>query len=176
MKEKILLSRANRLVNHGSIILVSSQYESKRSIITIAWQMPVSHNPMLLAIAVGKTRFSHELISRSREFVINVPSWGMLEQAEYCGSHSGRDVDKFEGCRFTPLAGVTVKTPLIKECFAHVECLLEHEYGAGDHTIFVGRAVEACADEGVMKDGVVDIDRVKTLHHLGGDYFARLTS
>lgn len=174
MKEKVSISRANRLVNHGSVVLASSRHEEKRSIITLAWQMPVSHSPMLLAIAVGKTRFSHELISRSREFVINVPSWNLLDKVMYCGTNSGRDVDKFKECGFTPLPGEKVRAPLIQECFAHIECRLRNEYEAGDHTIFVGEALAALVDDGILRDGGVDPGRVKTLHHLGGAHFAWL--
>ena len=62
----------------------------------------------------------------------------------------------------------------IQECFGNIECRLHHEYDAGDHTIFVGEAVKAWCDEGVMKDGGVDIGQVKTIHHLGGERFVWL--
>lgn len=172
--QKVAVTSPNRLINYGPVILVSSQHEDKRSIITLAWQMPVSHNPMLLAIAVGKTRFSHGLISESREFVINVPTWDLLAKVKFCGTHSGKNVDKFTECGFTAVVS-ELKTPLIQECFGNIECRLRHEYDTGDHTIFVGEAVKAWVDEGIVKDGVVDIDRVKTIHHLGGDNFAWLS-
>ena len=171
---KLVVNSPHRLLNYGPVILVASQHDHQSSIITIAWQMPVSHQPPLLAIAVGKTRFSHQLISRSQAFAINVPAWHLLEKVKYCGSHSGKNVDKFKACGFTTIPGETVNAPLIQECFGNIECRLHHQYDAGDHTIFVGAAVKAWCDEGMMADGVVAIDRVRTIHHLGGERFSWL--
>jgi flavin reductase (DIM6/NTAB) family NADH-FMN oxidoreductase RutF len=103
MKEEIQISKANRLINHGSVILVTSHFEGKSNIITLAWQMPVSHSPMLVAIAIAKTHYSHEMIQNGSEFVINVPNMALLSQVHYCGSISGRKANKFEQSSLTPL-------------------------------------------------------------------------
>ena len=42
-----------RLVNHGPTVLVSSGHGGRNNIITLAWFMPVSMNPPMLAIAIG---------------------------------------------------------------------------------------------------------------------------
>ena len=56
----------SELTDPRQVILVSSRAEMdilgkkelKDNIITLAWHMPVSFNPKLYAIAIGKTRFS----------------------------------------------------------------------------------------------------------------------
>jgi len=45
------------------VILVTSQSGERRSIIALAGHCPLSIKPPLIGIAVGKTRFSHSLIS-----------------------------------------------------------------------------------------------------------------
>lgn len=175
MKEKFPLDQANRLLNGGSVILVSCQSENKINIISLSWQMPVSHSPMMIAIAVGKNRFSHSQIVEGGEFGINIPDWNLLEQVDYCGTHSGRDYDKFKECNFTVLVGEKIKVPLIQECFANLECKVAHQCETGDHTIFVGEVLEAWANKDALKDGVVDVPRIKTIQHLGGDYYAWLS-
>jgi len=39
------VERANRLINHGPIVLVTSKYREKANIMTAAWCMPASHKP-----------------------------------------------------------------------------------------------------------------------------------
>jgi len=171
---KIPVNHPNRLLNHGSVILVSSQYQQQRSIITIAWHMPVSQDPAMLAISVGKSRFSHFLITESKEFVVNIPSWELLQQVKYCGTHTGKTHDKFTSCNFTPVNGKQVTVPLIQECFGNIECRLQHEYDAGDHTIFVGTILQSWCNNDILKNEVIDVTNLKTIHHLGGNQFAWL--
>jgi flavin reductase (DIM6/NTAB) family NADH-FMN oxidoreductase RutF len=172
MKEEIPISKANRLINHGSVILVTSHFEGKSNIITLAWQMPVSHSPMLAAISIAKTHYSHEMIKNSGEFVINVPNLDLLSQVHYCGSISGRKADKFEQSKLTPVPAQRVKPPLISECIGHIECKVQNVYPAGDHSIFIGKVLAASVEPGLF-DGFwkPDDPKAKTLHHLGGNLY-----
>lgn len=102
MKVSVPISLANRLINSGNVILVSSAYEDKKNIITIAWHCPVSIKPPVLAIAVGKSRFSAELIAKAGEFIVNIPSWKLFEAVLFCGTYSGREIDKFKEAKLTP--------------------------------------------------------------------------
>lgn len=165
-------SNASRLINHGPTILITSQLGDKLNVMSAAWQMPVSFKPLLVATAIGHGRFSHKLILESREFVINIPHMKMVEEVLCCGTHSGRDTDKFKICRLTPLKGQMVKAPIIKECIGHIECKLYSHHKAGDHTIFVGEVVAAAVRGGIFDGHLkVTLDEAKTLHHLGGKVF-----
>lgn len=167
-------SNANRLINHGPTVLITSGRDDKMNVMTAAWQMPVSFNPVLAAVSIGRERFSHELILLNREFVINIPHIGMLKQVLCCGTQSGREIDKFRVCKLTPVKARKVKAPLIKECLGNIECSLHSVHDAGDHTIFIGEAMAASVKEGIF-DGYlkVDLNQAKTLHHLGGKVFCR---
>jgi flavin reductase (DIM6/NTAB) family NADH-FMN oxidoreductase RutF len=171
-KKPIPLKRANRLINDGCTILVTSQYGDKESIITLAWQMPVSASPPMAAISVGPSRYSHDLISQSGQFVINVPPFSLLKETIYCGSVSGRDEDKFEGAGLTREPAQIVSAPLIAECIGHLECKVAQEVTAGDHTLFLGEVVAASAAERLW-DEVWQVDKkeARTIHHLGGSFF-----
>jgi len=170
--KSVPLSNANRLINHGPTVLITSKLGDKLNVMTAAWQMPVSFKPMLVATAIGHGRFSHKLIMESKEFVINIPHMKMIEEVLCCGTHSGRDTDKFKICKLTILKGQKVKVPIIKECIGHIECKLHSHLEAGDHTIFVGEVVAAAVREGIFDSYLnVNIDQAKTLHHLGGKVF-----
>lgn len=168
----IPITAAHRLINHGPTILITSKLGEKTNIMTAAWQMPVSFKPMLVAVSIGHERFSHKLILESHEFVINIPHLGMIKEVLYCGTHSGRDIDKFKVCKLTPLKAQKVAAPLIKECIGNIECKLYAYHKAGDHTIFIGEVVAASVREGIFDNHLkVDLDQAKTIHHLGGEVF-----
>ncbi len=123
-------------------VLVTSRHEGKDNIITLDWAMPVSFLPALVAISVAPKRFSHGMIKKSKEFVLAIPTPQMQEAVLYCGTHSGRDTDKFKGAGLTKEKAKKVKAPLIKEAGANLECRLFSSIEAGDHTIFVGEVLE----------------------------------
>jgi len=62
---------------------------------------------------------------------------------------------------------------IIKECVAHLECKLEQQITAGDHTLFIGRVLIAYTDNGVF-DEKFDVKKVKPIYHMGGDDFVTL--
>jgi flavin reductase (DIM6/NTAB) family NADH-FMN oxidoreductase RutF len=168
----ISIKQATRLINHGPTVLITSRSQEKTDVMTAAWQMPVSHSPVLVAVAIGHTRFTHRLIEESREFVIAIPHVGMIEKVWCCGTLSGRGVDKFSHCGLTPVKGRKVDAPLIEECIGNIECRVGEQYPAGDHTIFVGEVVAASAREGLFDEYLhVDLRQAQTLHHLGGRAF-----
>ncbi|KPL17900.1 MAG: hypothetical protein AMJ92_10515 [candidate division Zixibacteria bacterium SM23_81] len=172
-KKAISPDKGNRLINDGCTILVTAQLGEKSNIITLAWQTPVSSSPPMAAISVAPSRYSHQLIATSGEFVINVPPLSLLKAVVYCGSVSGRDEDKFQGAGLTAESAAVVSVPLIAECIGHLECQVSQRISAGDHTLFVGQVVAASAAEDLFEEvWQVEDERAKTIHHLGGSFFA----
>ena len=172
----VSVSSAYRLLHPMHTILVSCLGKTgKPNIITLAWAMPTSINPPLVAISISPRRYSHTLVEETKEFVVNVPTMNILRESKLCGTVSGRDHDKFGETGLTPLPGRKVKAPLIKECVAHLECRVISQFSTGDHTIFIGQIVEAYADKKAFRD-VYDLEKTKMIFHLGGNDFATLKS
>ena len=46
----------------------------------------------------------------------------MLDKVVGIGTCSGKDTDKFGKFKLTPVPGKVVRSPLIKECLANIEC------------------------------------------------------
>jgi len=145
----------------------------KSNIITLAWAMPTSINPPLVAISVAPPRYSHGLIEETQEFVVNIPTMEILRETLFCGRKSGSECDKFKETGLTPLPAKKVKPPIIKECVAHLECRLHSQFTTGDHTIFVGEIVEAYADKEAFTDKY-NLKNARMIFHLGEDEFATL--
>jgi len=174
-KIEVPLLKSNRLINFGPVVLVTSSFQGKNNIVSVAWVTPISHDPPLAGISVAAKHFSNKLIKESREFVINIPGQELKEKVEFCGSVRGENIDKFKESKLTPKKASKVKAPLIDECLAHLECRLEDSHEEGDHTIFIGEIISACAAESFLnKDFVVDLNNVKPLQHLGGSNFGTL--
>jgi flavin reductase (DIM6/NTAB) family NADH-FMN oxidoreductase RutF len=172
MKIKLTNDKASRLINCGEVILASCGYAGKTNIVTCAWQMPISKTPPLLAIALAKGHYSCELITKSREFMINIPQWALLDKVMLCGSVSGRKIDKFKAAEFTPQkANVLKECPKIAECIANIECKLSDTREAGDHFIFFGEVSYAQADDKYFINDFWDTTKVELIFHLGGKFF-----
>jgi len=140
---------------------------------TVAWAMPTSINPPLVAVSIAPTRHSHTLIEETNEFTINIPTLEILQAVYACGQLTGRSFDKFKKTNLTPIPGKKIKAPAIQECIAHIECTLEDKHKTGDHTIFIGKILEAYANIGIFNE-TYDLKRARMLYHLGGNNFATL--
>lgn len=173
MKKEVPIGKANRLINHGPVVLISLLYNEKPNIFTVAWNMPISHSPMSLAIACGNSNYSTEGIKESCEFVINIPDLSLKEKVIQCGKSSGRDKDKFSEFNLTPLDSQKIKAFGIQECIGHMECIVSKTIEHTDHTIFLAKVVCAVVDEDKwnFQENIWQIDKAEILHHLGGPNF-----
>lgn len=116
------------------------------NIIAVSFCMPVSRIPPMVACAIGQKMFSAELIGQTGEFVVNIPPGKLDPQVYFCGSNSGRDVDKFRKTGLMPLPARSVSVPVIKECVAHIECNVTNTVETGCKYLFIGEVIEAYAD------------------------------
>ncbi|TRO45763.1 flavin reductase family protein [Candidatus Bathyarchaeota archaeon] len=176
MSEKIDVefSSAYRLLHPMHTVLVSCVGKAgKPNVLPLAWAMPTSRHPALIAVSVAPSRYSHRLIEETKEFVVNLPTVEIVKETLFCGRTSGKKTNKFDETELTPMPAKKVKAPIIEECVAHLECILHNQFKTGDHTIFVGEVVAAYANKGVFID-TYNIDKARMLYHLGGNVFATL--
>jgi flavin reductase (DIM6/NTAB) family NADH-FMN oxidoreductase RutF len=139
----------SEITSPRQVVLVTSRADMemmgkevlKEDIITIAWHMPVSFNPLMYAISVGKTRYSKKLIQRSGCFVVNFIGPELEDEMLYCGSNSGEHTDKFKETKLTKEDSEKIDCPRIKQASAYMECEVVDMIDAGDHVIFVADVV-----------------------------------
>ena len=105
----------------GGIFLTSGK--EKPNSMTIGWgSIGCYWGKPIFIVPVRKSRYTHGLIEECSEFTVSVPLEGMKEALAFCGTKSGRDVDKFKALNLTPVPGQTVQVPIIGECDLHFEC------------------------------------------------------
>ncbi len=129
------------------IVWAVAEYKGKRSICPLGWKMNTSASPPMMAISVAPSRFTHSLIVKSGEFVLAWPGEDLAETTLFCGTCSGRYVDKIKEAKLSVVQGEYVKAPLIQECIANLECRLTGQLTTGDHTIFVGEIMAVWVNE-----------------------------
>ena len=127
------------LLTHG-VYIVGVKYGSKINGMTAAWVNQVSSQPPMISVAIGKTRYTSELISQAKSFSINILSLNQMELARKCGFSSGRDQDKLINEELTYQA---TGAPILTNCTAYLDCTLSHQFEVGDHILFIGTVLEA---------------------------------
>lgn len=141
------------LLNPRSAVLVTCcDATGVPNVLSVAWHTPLSHEPPLVGLSIGLTRYSHGLIAETGEFVINVVDKALQPAVELCGSHSGRDSDKVALAGLPLRPACCVRPPVIVSAMGHLECRVEGRVPAGDHTFFVGRVLHAEVRAGCFSD------------------------
>ena len=155
-------------------VMVSCALAGERpNIITVAWTGTVCSSPAMVSISVRPERHSYHMIRESREFVINLTTEELVRAADYCGVRSGRDVDKFEEMRLTPLKASQVAAPLIGESPVNIECRVEQVLGLGSHHMFLASVLAVDVDESWMNEkGKLELNKAGLAVYSHGEYFA----
>lgn len=175
MKKDIPLWQAYRLLQPGTVTLVTTRSLDKVNVMPASWTAPVSYNPPRVGVAVAPIRLTYDLIRRSEVFALNFPGRPLAEQVDTAGQISGRDVDdKLTRLGLTPTEADEIEVPLIEECLAHIECGLIEAVELGDHVWFVGEVLAAQADEDAFDETWLlgGDEEKKPLLHLGGAVYA----
>jgi flavin reductase (DIM6/NTAB) family NADH-FMN oxidoreductase RutF len=77
---------------------------------------------ILSDITTGPWNYSYAALRKSRECAIAIPTVDLIDQVVGVGTCSGADTDKFEKFGLTPVMGEHVRSPLVEECLANIEC------------------------------------------------------
>ena len=138
--------------------------EGKPNVMTASWGGICCSQPPCVAVSLRKATYTHGNILARKAFTISIPSEEHVQQADYFGLVSGRNVDKLAAAKLTPVRSDLVDAPYVKEFPLIVECRLAHVIELGLHTQFVGEVLDVKAEESMMaKDGVLEITKVKPL-------------
>ncbi len=121
--------------------------------IPLGWMMMTSREPPLLAISIGKTRYSLEALRQTREFVLAFPPSTMGPEILQFGTASGRNADKLADTPVATQPAGKIDGLLLTDAAANFECRVISEMQTGDHVLFVAEVVGAYVnvDESVRR-------------------------
>ena len=106
-------------------ILLTTQADGQTDTMTIGWgTIGVDWGIPVATVFVRESRYTKVLLDRNPEFTLNIPLEGMdvKKIIGFCGSKSGRDVNKFEELGLTKVPGDTVDVPGIAQLPLTLEC------------------------------------------------------
>jgi flavin reductase (DIM6/NTAB) family NADH-FMN oxidoreductase RutF len=156
------MEKLYRLLYPMKVVLITAKHEDKESIMPAAWCFPLSADPPMFGVSVAKKRFTYSLVKGSERFAINIPTPEMKDGIVKCGTASGRDTDKFSETGWKREEG-KLGIPLVGECSASIECLLEREIETGDHFVLVGKV-----------ENVIKRKEAKGIYQVAGTEFTEL--
>ncbi|MDD5173294.1 MAG: flavin reductase family protein [Candidatus Omnitrophica bacterium] len=173
MRKSIDLNIAYRLIGSGPLVLVSSLLDGRAGLTPIAWNMPVSDEPPIIALEIWEKHFIYKAILETGDFVVNIPSSDMAETCRKLGSVSGAKVDKFGEFGLVKEESKKIKSPRLGSAIGVLECKLRREKAILEkYNIVLGDVVYAEAEESVFTDRwVIESDGPRIMHHLGGKLF-----
>ncbi len=151
-------------------VLVGGKGEKGISFATIAWAGVVNSTPPMIQVSIRKSRFTHELITASGQFSVNIPSADQAQETDYCGMVSGRDVDKAAACGFTVFYGTLENAPLIEQCPMNIECRVAETVILPSHDVFIGEVKEVHLDESLKIDRSKETVKIDPLVFMGTHY------
>lgn len=166
-----VVGKPDILLYPSALVLVSCSHEGKDNIITLAWVSTACFDPPMVSLAIRDTRYSHGLITKSGEFVVNVPTAKILKETDFCGQVSGSKVDKFAACKFTRTKASRVKAPLIAECPINIECVVRQVIHLGSHDLIIGEVVAVNVDEEIMDGEKISYQKMHPLAYARGEYW-----
>ena len=130
----------------GQIVLVTSVDEEEApNIAPKSWVTMVAFAGPVVAFGCNVTHATYRNIVATDEFVVNVLTEPLTERAwalsDVHGSARARE------CGFTLVPAREVGAPVVDECPANLECLLDDVKRYGEEVLIFGRVVAASIEE-----------------------------
>lgn len=169
--EKEMFKAVDCLQPSRPILCTTKNDDKTDHVAPFGWCFPVSQNPPMLAIAIHhfptKSR-SLINIERTKEFVVNIPTAQIAEEAIGTSLKVGKGQNKFDRSGFTRTLSTCVGPVGIEECVASLECEVCDLRYFGDHALVIGEIVCAHFDPEVFDENMLwRIQNARPLIHLG---------
>ena len=153
-------------------VMVSCGDMKKANIITVAWTGILNTNPAKVYISIKPERDSYNIITDSKEFVINLTNRELAFATDWCGVRTGAKYDKFKEMRLTKEKSNFVKAPSIKESPVSIECRVDKIIKMGSHHMFIADVLSINADEKYIDEkGAFDISKCNLIAYANGGYY-----
>lgn len=133
--------------------------------------------PMVMFATAGRQphgpKDSLANIEATAEFVCNLATWTLRERLNETSAPVTPDVDEFDLAGLETEPAELVKPPRVKAAPVHLECRHFATYDLpcaddkGRNAICVGHVVGIHIDDACLKDGLVDVARIRPIARLG---------
>ncbi len=153
-------------------VMVSCGTMEESNIITIGWTGIINSEPPRTYVSVMPKRYSHDIIEKNMEFVINLTSKELAKATDYCGCTTGAKVDKFKETGLTKIPAELVKCPMIEEAPINLECKIFEIKRLGSHDMYMADIVAVHVNEDLLdENGRVALEKAGLISYSHGQYY-----
>ncbi|MPZ40759.1 MAG: flavin reductase family protein [Rhizobiales bacterium] len=142
-KSDFPVSQVRHYLEPGPIVLVSSRWKDETNIMTMGWHTVMEFTPSLVGCVIASSNHSFEIVRKSGECVINLPTTALTDTVIRIGNTTGAETDKFREFGLTREDADEVEAPLIRECHANFECRLHDDALVDRYDFFIFEVVKA---------------------------------
>lgn len=160
---------ANRLINSSPVMILSCRQDARINMMAVSWVTWLSCNPPLLGVSIAPSCFSHDIIRKTGDFVLNIPDNSLIPLVHQVGTTTGRRVDKMRVFDIATYWGRTVKALTLSYAIGSLECELRRFEKFGDHTFFIAEVLFAAVEEEIWDDHWTE--EAGLVFYLGGDKY-----
>jgi len=158
------------------VVLIGANVNGKPNFETLAYVGIVESQPPLISIASWETHYTNIGIKENKTFSVNTPIENLAEKIDYCGIISGKEEDKSKV--FDVFYGDLKTAPMVSLLPLNLECKVIKSFKTSElvkiergHEIFIGKVVNAYADENYLTEGTLDIAKFKTYTYSLNNYW-----
>ena len=165
--------KASVMLNPVPAVMISSRNkEGKDNIFTVSWVNTVCTRPPMLSISIRPERLSHDYITESMEFIVNVPSSKLTYETDFCGVKSGKKVDKIKELNLKMIEGEHVNAAYIDDCPVAIECRVKQIIKLGSHDLFIADVLGSHIDENMLDEkGKIHFELGDLINYAHGEYY-----
>ena len=171
--EKTSFRPGNMLYPAPAVLVSCSDGEGHANMLTLAWAGTVCSDPPMLSVSIRKERFSHHMIMKTGEFVVNLTTEELVRAADFSGVRSGKDTDKWKETGLTMGKAFKVNAPVIAESPVNIECRVKKVLELGSHDMFIAEVVAVGVDKRLLDEkGRLRLEDCGLIAYVHGAYQA----
>jgi flavin reductase (DIM6/NTAB) family NADH-FMN oxidoreductase RutF len=129
--------------------------------------------------APGAAKDTLRNVRETKEFVVNVVTYDLLERMNITSGEYDPSVNEFELAKVTAQPSQIVRAPRVGESPVNFECrlyqILDFSTRPTSSSLVIGQVVAVHIDDANVKDGRIDRDSLDLIGRMGGIQYTRTT-
>lgn len=143
-----------------------------------------SANPPIMVFSparsgrTGATKNTFDNVKATKEVVINIVNYNIVQQMSLASSPYSADIDEFEKSGLTPIASETIKPFRVKESPVQFECkvneIVELGQNGGAGNLVICEVLRIHINEAILdENGMIDQHKIDLVSRMGGNWYCR---
>ena len=133
-------------------------------------------SPLLKADSLEKDTLAN--ITQTREFVVNIVSYGLAQTMNRTSAPYPSDVNEFDVAGVTPKQSTFVEPPCVADSLVNFECKLQQIIPLGSEpmagNLILGKVCNIHIHPDIVRNGEVDNEALDAIGRLGGNMYATI--